>query len=747
MSTPRTVEQQLLAGAERALKRAAAPIGRSHDVRLEILEAVASRIGGFDLEGYRDLVATETVLPVSDALIAAEEVLEALRCGPTHPSLALTALARPSIIRGEQRETGAYYTDFRLAQFLAAKLPAEMAPVLDPAAGTGILLVATGLHVAGVDRLASAEFLRRCVHAADLSAAALRGAALALSSLTDDLSAVASMLPRLRCLDSLTARSNAWADVAPNGFARVIGNPPWEKLKLNRHEFVAWAKPLVDGSGDGGTSRHYGADIYLEHEDTGRLAARRAELASYVGDLSHAFALQGTGEPDAYKLFLELAFQQLAKDGEIALLLPAGLIRSHGTRRLREFLFDAASQVEVTVLDNRARFFAIDTRFKFIALHATRATGARASAVVLQHAVGTQARVEETSSVRLGRALLKTIRPDLTIPEVKSPAEWAIFRLMSEHGKRLDDPGAPWQPHVVREVDMTRFRTSFARRPAPDCLPVAEGRMVHQHRFGVKAYISGSGRRALWTPRPLGRESIAPQFWLPEGRLTAALRSRAATSRVGFCDITGQTNERSLLAARVPAGVVCGNKVPTILFGGPHQSETLREELADLWLAIANSIALDWYARRVLTTTVNYFILFGLAYPTLDSASLPARRLIALSRSLEQARRAGDAQQWAEIRAEIDARVLQLYSITVEQARVMFRDFPLLDRGQPPIDGEQRSTITRDLVLTHLARITGEGLPAEAGRAQAASAAGACAYIPAEWADDEPRIEEEVDIG
>jgi hypothetical protein len=271
--------------------------------------------------------------------------------------------------------------------------------------------------------------------------------------------------------------------------------------------------------------------------------------------------------------------------------------------------------------------------------------------------------------------------------------------------------------------------------------------MVHQHRFGVKTYVSGSGRRALWTPQPLGRESIAPQFWLPEGKLPAALRDRAATSRVGFCDITGQTNERSLLAARVPAGVICGNKVPTIVFGGPRSSETFREDLADLWLAIANSVALDWYARRVLTTTVNYFILFGLAYPRLDPASLPARRLIALSRALEQARRAGDEHLWAETRAEIDARVFHLYGLTTEQARVVFRDFPLLDRGQPPIDGEERSTITRDLVLTHLARVAGEPFPVEAQRAQAACSAGACAYVPAQWGDDPSTTDVEADIG
>src|SRR5690606_16488637 len=149
------------------------------------------RIGGFDLTAYRAATSVPVTLSSDEVLSAVDPLLRALRSCPMHPSLALTALARPPLARGAQRGTGAYYTDFRLAQMLAAGLPTDLVgPVLDPASGTGILLVASALRVCGVSRHEFARFLRERVHAADLSADALRGASLSLASLTDDLEAV-----------------------------------------------------------------------------------------------------------------------------------------------------------------------------------------------------------------------------------------------------------------------------------------------------------------------------------------------------------------------------------------------------------------------------------------------------------------------------------------------------------------------------------------------------------------------------
>lgn len=258
--------------------------------------------------------------------------------------------------------------------------------------------------------------------------------------------------------------------------------------------------------------------------------------------------------------------------------------------------------------------------------------------------------------------------------------------------------------------------------------------MVHQFRYGAKSYVSGTGRRAVWTTNPLGAREVVPQFWIAPGSLAHAVRTRTTSARVGFCDVTGQTNERSLLAALIPPGVVCGNKVPTITFG----EEQGDDSLAYLWLAIANSIPFDWLLRRVLTTTVNYFLLLALPVPSLTTDGLPARRLIALARELtaiDQNEVAADAWHIAERRAEIDARVASAYGLDSSTLDAMLRDFPLLDRGQPTLPGESKSTVTRDLLLATSASLLGADASSCADRVVSARAQGAVAYVPAQYAD------------
>jgi hypothetical protein len=185
--------------------------------------------------------------------------------------------------------------------------------------------------------------------------------------------------------------------------------------------------------------------------------------------------------------------------------------------------------------------------------------------------------------------------------------------------------------------------------------------------------------------------------------------------------------------------VVCGNKVPTVLFEGARG-----REVADCWLAIANSFCFDWLLRRGVTTTVNYFVLLDVPFPRLDplgpAGVTLAMRAGGLGRCRHEAevasREPQDVWTQAEARAEIDWRVLALYGHGVASLQVMLADFPLLDRSQPPLPGEERSTITRDLLLLRAAEALGGVSPSQVsvwrGRVEAGRGVGAVAYVPSQ---------------
>ena len=728
MSTPRPVEAEYLASAEAALTKT---IGRDHgpdsfELRLQILEAVSARFGGFDLAEFHETFGVRSKSPVSKLLELAAPVASSIEQSPINSALALSALAREALHEQDRKSTGAYHTDFRLATRLA-KLAApkltHRSKVIDPACGAGILLAALTHAVCGMNRDKTAHWLAHGVCAADLSGNSLRAALLVLASFTDDVSALKAMRARWYCGDSLLSDRKVWTAMAPEGFDAVIGNPPWEKVKLSRHEFLK----------SSGTQRHYGAQIHGLDEE--RFAQQRKEVANYSRRLLARYPDLGNGEPDLYIAFTDLFFDLCKEQGVVAALVPGGLIRSQGTRAMRQKIFDASQSVSMSIIDNRARFFAIDTRFKFLAVALTKAGSkkSKSKAITLMHERGTPMGLEITGAATIGCAALGSIRDDLSLPEVRSVSEWKLFSKIGKAGVSWEEPGYGWTPKFCREVDMTKERLKFLGRATPGALPLVEGRMVQAHRFGVKGHVSGTGRSALWEAYAIGSSRLAPQFWIRTTDIPRANQHRADILRVGFCDIAGQTNERSLMASLIPPGVICGNKVPTILFPDDPSEERLL-----VWASIANSFTFDWMLRRVLTTTVNYFLLQSVPMPKLTKDGLSWKRLVSAARELRILDSAGATREtyerMAQLRGEIDAEVAIAYGLDLKDMELMLQDFPLLDRGQVVLPGEVKSTITRDSALASMAKRIGNQSTVWSHRAVEARAVGAMAYVPSELA-------------
>jgi predicted RNA methylase len=621
------------------------------------LEAASARFGGFDLAAFHKAFGVYSKKSAAALLELAAPVASAIERSPIPPALALSALAREALQEQDRKSTGAYHTDFRLAtrlaQLAASKLTHEN-KVIDPASGAGILLAALTYAVCGMDRAKTAHWLALGVCAADLSANSLRATLLSLASFTDDLDALKAMKARWYCGDSLMADRKVWVAMAPEGFDAVIGNPPWEKVKLSRHEFLKSA----------GTQRHYGAQIRGLDEE--RFAARRDEIAAYSRRLLALYPDLGNGEPDLYIAFTDLFFDLCKGQGIVAALIPGGFIRSQGTQAMRQKIFEASQSVSLSIIDNRARFFAIDTRFKFLAIALRKADSERSKREPIQllHERGTSSSMEITGMATIGRAALAAVRDDLSLPEVRNGAEWKLFSKIAATGVSWKEPGNDWTPKFCREVDMTKERPKFLGRVTPGALPLVEGRMVQAHRFGVKGHLSGTGRSALWEAYPIGGSRLSPQFWIRPSDVPRANRHRADMLRVGFCDIAGQTNERSLMAALIPADVICGNKVPTILFPEDSSQERLL-----VWAAIANSFVFDWMLRRVLTTTVNYFLLQSVPLPKLTKAGLPWKKLVSAARELQSLDSAGSTREtyerFAKLRGEIDAEVAVAYGLVL----------------------------------------------------------------------------------
>ena len=347
MTPSSTVEGKRLAKTDAVVERIVA--GTSADckpeLRLQLLEATASRIGGFDLEGYQARFGHKPVKRAALLIDDARAIVQSIEDCGIHPALALSALVREVHDEPNRRTRGAYHTDFRLALHLASFVEHRLKPgmrVIDPACGAGILLAAVSATACGSDRILASDWIANSVFAADLSPLALRGTLISLSSFTENLDALTTMAEKWRVQDSLLVSDDDWVDLAPNGFDLIVANPPWEKVKLSRHEY----------SKANGEARHYGSS-YRDGSLAGYEMAK-FKKSKQAAQLVARYPALASGEPDLYVAFTELLLKLTRTGGSGALIVPAGLIRSLNTRRLREELVAASKTLAFTVIENRA---------------------------------------------------------------------------------------------------------------------------------------------------------------------------------------------------------------------------------------------------------------------------------------------------------------------------------------------------------------------------------------------------------
>src|ERR1019366_7403766 len=154
--------------------------------------------------------------------------------------------------------------------------------------------------------------------------------------------------------------------------------------------------------------------------------------------------------------------------------------------------------------------------------------------------------------------------------------------------------------------------------------------------------------------------------------------------RAAFCDVTGQTNERSALAALIPQGMPAGHSVFVVT------TEALDCHL--VWLALANSTLGDFLIRQKVSTHLSVFYLesWPLLRPsTLSEAFRELRdlssRLSSTTSEIELSGPVLDLRERARLRARIDAIVGGLYDLSPIEFAHVLTTFPKLEKDQPPL--------------------------------------------------------------
>ena len=525
---------------------------------------------------------------------------------------------------------------------------------------------------------------------------------------------------------------------AGGGFDCVLGNPPWERIKLQEEEFfatrhrdVANARNKAERAqriqwlSEGMLARHLHPDLaHANHQDdaekrlyaefiSARRTAEAASLFAHVsGEDGGRYPLTGVGDVNTYALFAETIWQINAATGRAGFIVPTGIATDDSTKAFFGAITQQRRLVSLYDIENRDKLFAaVDSRMKFCLLTLGAAEQAEFVCFVTQ--------VEQLADPRRRFTLspddFRLINPNtLTCPVFRSSQDAELTKklyraapvlirdaVVASEGKNtcvLTPAVNPWGISFMRMLDMSNDSHLFADQPAPDRLPLYEAKLIHQFDHRWATYMpDGNSRDLTLAEKQNPNTQITPRYWVSKTEVMARLQDKGWTRQwlMGWRDITNATNERTVIASVVPQLGV-GNKVPLFLLS----SEVVSTQAAAI-LGNLSALVFDFTARqKVGGTTLNYFYIKQ--FPVLPPERYTEADLaFIVPRVLELTYTARDLAGWAQdlgyhgepfpfdpdrratLRAELDAYYARLYGLTRDELRyildpadVMGEDYP-----------------------------------------------------------------------
>lgn len=533
------------------------------------------------------------------------------------------------------------------------------------------------------------------------------------------------------------------------GFEAVIGNPPWERIKLQENEFFGSRDRAIATAPTAAERRRLIASLPSSRPDVWReyevAKAAADNLLAYVRE-SGFYPLMGRGDTNLYAVFAEKALQVVTATGRVGLLVPSGIATDDTTKEYFQHLVNSRMLSQLLDFENREHAFPdVDSRFKF-------------SIILMAGQDTPQAEIHCGFFLHNARQMrdperVFTLKPvdfalfnpnTLTCPIFRRRRDAELTRKIYEHSPVLTNRANgmnAWEIRLFTMFHMTNdsglFRTgaqleqdgfwlgagNVYTKGEVRYLPLYEGKMVQMYDHRAAAVtINPDNLFRPAQPETVTLEQHAdpgfsprPQFWVREEEVEQRLHGRRPKWQLGFKDITSPTNERTVIAAALPP-VGFGNKLP--LFFSP--ALTGRSVGAAL-LANLCSLPLDYAARQKMGgQTLNFFIMEQL--PVLPPATYEAEwqgvPLVEFikDRVLELCYTAHDLKGFADdmgydgspfawdeerrlhLRCQLDAVYFHLYGLTREEAGEILDTFPIVRRQDEARYGTYR---TKALILAY----------------------------------------------
>lgn len=528
--------------------------------------------------------------------------------------------------------------------------------------------------------------------------------------------------------------------IGKGGFDVVLGNPPWERIKLQEQEFFASRDPDI-ASAPNAAARTKMIKVLAEAEDgsPARQLHQAFETAKRVAEASTIFFSSpkdqdptkidptkvskarrypwtGRGDVNTYALFAEHFLNLANSRGGAGVIVPTGIATDATTAPFFGHLVGSCNLKSLFSFENEEFIFpSVHHSFRFAMLTMGPTDEAAEFVFFLRQASELE---DERRRFHLSADQIRKINPNTKTAPVFRTKEDAILAA-TIYGRvpvLIDDnagaAGNPWGVSFLAMFHMANdsglFRTSseleiegWSREGANwvradnRMVPLYEAKMMHQFDHRWATYDGGEARDVAQQEKRDVEFEPSPRYWVPAEAIDDRLLTKGWPYEwlMGWRDVTSAHVYRTAIASAIPR-TATNHKLPLFI-------TNQEPPLAAAQLANWSALVFDYLARqKVGGISLTYFylkqfpILPPSAYSDADLAFIVPRvlELSYTSHSMAPFARdlgnhgppfAWDEGRRAQLRAELDAWYALAYGLSPEELRyvldpkeVMGADYP-----------------------------------------------------------------------
>ena len=475
------------------------------------------------------------------------------------------------------------------------------------------------------------------------------------------------------------------------GFDVLVGNPPWEKVKVDTARWwvlqIPGLRSLTQAERDQSIAdlRQGRPDLASAYDlDLAKSQVARSAI------INGPFPGLGNGDPDLYQAFAWRNWGLIRPRGLLGLVFPRSLVAEAGGAEWREDVYRNGEFVEVTFLINTGRWvFDMEPRYT-VSVVTVRRTSATEKTVTLRGPFSSPAefRAGVSQSVVFPAEEFSGWGSRGAFPLLAGAGDGDVYRKLKQ-SPRLDSPNHEWRARPYREFDASQDKSKFELDKVPvGYSPVYKGESFNIWTPDTGIYIGGidpeNASEFLLAKRSNSAKlSSSPFSEFPQDVIDDEESLPFSSPRIAFRLIARGTDSRTVIPCLVPPKVALTTGSPFLLFPRGDESDEA------FLLGVLSSRILDWVARRTVEINMSYPVLNSLPIPLVGRDSELRKRVVAIAgrlaavdeRFAEWASSVGvpvgpvSPEDATEFEAELDALVSHLYDLSREHVIHIFETF------------------------------------------------------------------------